>query len=133
MQSTVLGDLTIEAVERTPGELELHWTGMSNNRDPSASLKPYLELAIAEVLSRGLRLALHFEALRHFNSSTMAVLLLLAHEASKRGARVAFFYDASQRWQAHSFQGLQRLKRNAPGIEVVAVGGPPHAETIGDP
>lgn len=133
MQGLVLGDLSIEVVERTAGEIELHWTGASNNRDPSATLRPWFELLVAEAISRRLRVMMHFEKLKHFNSSTVAALLLFAHDASQRGVGVTFHYDPAQRWQAHSFLALERLQRNAPGIEVVRIGGGTPAEVIGEP
>ena len=85
----------------------------------------------ARIASRKARLDLHFEDLTQFNSSTVSVLLNLVEEARELGVSMIYFYDGSQRWQAHNFESIALLKRDVKGFSVRKLGEGEHAEKIG--
>ena len=130
MHGTVFGDLSIE-VGGTPQGLELIWRGSSNSRNPGEALRAYFKVALAEASTRRAKLDLHFEHLIQFNSSTVSFLLHLVDEAAAQGVALTYFYDGSQRWQAHNFEALALLKRDAKGCSVRRVGEAAPAEKVG--
>lgn len=130
MHGTVFGDLSIE-VGGTPHGLELIWRGSSNSRNPGEALRAYFKVALAEASTRRAKLDLHFEHLIQFNSSTVSFLLHLVDEAVAQGVALTYFYDGGQRWQAHNFEALALLKRDAKGFSVRKVGESPPAEKVG--
>ncbi|MEW5739780.1 MAG: hypothetical protein AB1938_12690 [Myxococcota bacterium] len=133
MRGLVMGDLTIEVREDTGQVLELHWFGSSNNQAPAESLRSFFDVALAEAAARKLRLAMHFERLQYFNSSTVVVLLAFLRGAAGRGVSITFCYDPSLRWQAHNFVALQQMEKDNPSFTIVEIGAGSPPEVIGDP
>ena len=121
MHDLVLGDLKIAVDESQAGRLVYRWEGMSNSRDPSAALRPFLEVALAEAGTRKATLEMHFEKLSHFNSSTMVVVLRFIDDARKRKVKLSLHYDATLRWQSHSFEAIAFLRTEGE-VEVHAMG-----------
>jgi hypothetical protein len=117
------GELTIEVRSAAPGApLQLYWLGKSNDRHPGNLLAPFFTSALSAALGRGVPLEMHFEGIKHFNSSTIAAIVQLMHETRRRGARLIIVYDAALKWQKLSFDGLQMLARTAAdGIEVRSI------------
>ena len=130
MHGTVFGDLSIE-VGSNPNGLELIWRGASNSRNPGEALRAYFKVALAEASTRRAKLDLHFEHLIQFNSSTVMVLLHLVDDAVAQGVAMTFFYDGAQRWQAHNFESIALLKRDAKGFSVRRIGDGEPAEKVG--
>lgn len=122
MHGLSLGDLDIE-VQEFEGKLVQLWRGSSNSRDPSVSLRPFLELAVAEAATRKLKLELHFEDLGHFNSSTVATLLRFIEKAGQKGVKLVLYYNGSQRWQGHNFEAIALLHKSTGNVEVHRVDG----------
>jgi ABC-type transporter Mla MlaB component len=100
-----LGQLLAE-LERTAGMLHVQLSGRSVSRD--GLLARFLDhlLELARVERRVL--ALHFERLAYFDSSTLAALVRLIREAHAAGVGLNVVYDPRQRWQAVSFDALRR-------------------------
>jgi hypothetical protein len=100
-----LGQLVAE-LERTEGLLHVRLSGRSVSRDDA------LPAFLGELLraARGERrvLALHFERLDYFDSSTLAALIRLVRDAHAAGVGLNVVYDPRQRWQAVSFDALRR-------------------------
>ena len=88
--------------------LQAHWTGKSTSRDPARVLMPWFHRLLAHARAKSFKLQMHFEALEHFNSSTIAALIQIINEARIQAVPLVLHYDGSLRWQAASFQGLQR-------------------------
>lgn len=84
------------------------WEGKSSSRDPSLVLKPFFDALLARTVKAGALLEMHFEKLEHFNSSTIASLIQLINGATEQGITLTFFYDGRARWQALSFDAIQR-------------------------
>ena len=130
MHGTIFGDLSIEVGSTAEG-LELIWRGSSNSRNPGEALRAYFKVALAEASTRRAKLDLHFEHLIQFNSSTVSVLLHLVDEAVTAGVAMTYFYDGGLRWQAHNFESIALLKRDAKGFSVEKVGTSIPAEKVG--
>jgi len=117
MEELVLDDLTARLERVAPGRIDLVFSGRSANHDAGKVLAPVFDRALELARADGGSLALHFEPLRYFNSSTMAALVRFVRSAQEAGVALEIVYDARQRWQALSFDALRRALRPlaAPG------------------
>ncbi|HEX9400677.1 MAG TPA: hypothetical protein VF912_11255 [Anaeromyxobacter sp.] len=117
MEELVLDDLTARLERVGPATLSLAFSGRSASRDPGKVLAPVFARALEAARTDGVVLALHFEGLEYFNSSTIAALLQFVRGAQEAGVPLEIVYDARQRWQALSFDALRRALRplEAPG------------------
>jgi hypothetical protein len=108
MEDLQAGDLTV-TVSELAGALRLDWKGKSNNREPAKILAPFF----AEVAKRAAALGgkpaveMHFEALEHFNSSTITSLIQFIQTSRSRGLSLIIVFDAAQKWQRLSFDALR--------------------------
>jgi hypothetical protein len=100
--------LTIKHQPAVADALALQWVGKSNARDPVTVLRPFFTKVLEQAASRQLRVEMHFEKLEYLNSSTIAALIQLINAAQAKGVRLVLYYDAKQRWQTLSFDGLKR-------------------------
>ena len=108
MQSLIVGDLRIEAMEDgVVPSLQLLWKGKSNSRQPSELLGPYFRDVLATAYTRGVPLELHFEKLEHFNSSTITSIIQLIQESRARAVKLILVYDQALKWQKLSFDALR--------------------------
>jgi hypothetical protein len=101
-----LGELSVE-IDRTPGVLDVRLRGRSSARDAAASLAPFFQGLLANARTEARVVALHFEALAYFNSSTIAALVQLIRDAQAAAVGLSVFYDPRQAWQAVSFDALR--------------------------
>jgi hypothetical protein len=112
MQALHSGDLTIEVVKGdAPSRLELVWRGKSNDRYPGKVLGPFFQETLAAAARDGRLLELKFDALDHFNSSTVGALIELIQRAREAAVRVVIAYDAGIGWQRLSFDALKVFDR----------------------
>jgi hypothetical protein len=108
MQSLIVGDLRIEALEHsTPPAVQLLWKGKSNERHPSEALAPYFREVLAAADIRKLIVELHFEKLEHFNSSTITSIIQLIQDSRARSIKLVLVYDQALKWQKLSFDALR--------------------------
>ncbi len=108
MQSLIVGDLRIEALEDgVYPALQLLWKGKSNIRHPSELLGPYFRDVLAAACERKVALELHFERLEHFNSSTITSIIKLIQDARSRAVKLVLIYDPQLKWQKLSFDALR--------------------------
>jgi hypothetical protein len=108
MQSLIVGDLRIEAMEDgVARSLQLLWKGKSNSRHPSEMLAPYFRDVLAAASARDLPLEMHFEKLEHFNSSTISSIIKLIQDARLRAVKLILVYDTALKWQKLSFDALR--------------------------
>ncbi|MCC7540599.1 MAG: hypothetical protein IT379_30570 [Deltaproteobacteria bacterium] len=121
MESLKAGDLVIEVLQALPPEpLRLVWRGKSNERNPSILLAPFFARSIEEASQRGVAIEMHFEALDHFNSSTITALIQLIQDARRRGIGLVIVYDASVKWQRLSFEALRVFSKGDGLLELRA-------------
>jgi hypothetical protein len=108
MQTLRAGDLVLEAAPRGPQDpIRLHWRGKSNDRHPGKILAPHFATALEEAAAQGVPIEMHFEALDHFNSSTITALIQLIQSARSKGVRLVLVYNQQLKWQKLSFDALR--------------------------
>jgi hypothetical protein len=115
VETVILGDLTARLDTDTPAILRVRLTGRSASREAGKVLAPLFDRALAATQGGGARLALHFEALDYFNSSTIAALVQFIRATQEAGVDLTLVYDPAQRWQAMSFDALRRALRPLEG------------------
>jgi hypothetical protein len=104
----VLGELTLTPDRPESGLLRVQLTGRSAERDAGRVLGPVLERVLASAVLEKRHLALHFERLEYFNSSTIAALVQFIRACQHAKVPLTIRYDARLRWQATSFDALRR-------------------------
>ena len=109
--TTQLGDLTAALDRRDDGTLRVRLSGRSSSREAGKTLAPLFERVLADAKAESRGLALHFEKLDYFNSSTIAALVQFIRTAHDGGVALTVVYDGSQRWQSMSFDALRRALR----------------------
>ena len=111
MDTIQLEDLSARLDRSTAGSLRVLLSGRSASREAGRTLAPLFDRILADARSGSLALALHFEKLEYFNSSTIAALVQFIRVAHERGVALTVIYDGKQRWQAMSFDALRRALR----------------------
>jgi hypothetical protein len=106
-----IADLTAQLDQERPGTLAVRFFGRSASREAGVALAPLFDRILAEARAEGLVLALHFEGLEYFNSSTIAALVQFLRAAYDAGIALTIVYDGKQKWQALSFEALRRALR----------------------
>ncbi len=101
-------DLVIHVDRSVSACLRLDWLGSSNAANPAEAIVPFFERALAEATAGGCFVDMHLEKLEYFNSSTIATLIQLIHLAGKANVPLRIYYDAKLKWQALSFDALER-------------------------
>lgn len=111
METMQLGDLAAELDRSALGVLRIHLSGRSASREAGKTLAPLFDRALEIARTESRTLALHFERLEYFNSSTIAALVQFIRAVHDVGVELTVAYDAKQRWQAMSFDALRRALR----------------------
>lgn len=113
----VAGDLSVAAETGTP--MRVRFTGKATLRNAPAELAPWMGELLAEAGKRG-AIELRFEKLQHANSSSILAVVQLARQLLEKRLKVRIRYDARQRWQKFTFEGLTGLD---PGGELLELAG----------
>ncbi len=111
MDQLTLGDLTAQLGREVPGLLQVRMAGKSASREAGKVLAPLFDEALRSARAEARSLALHFESLEYFNSSTIAALVQFIRATQEGGVGLEVVYDARQKWQAMSFDALRRALR----------------------
>jgi hypothetical protein len=114
-------ELAAEIDRDAGGALRVRFSGRSTSREAGKTLAPLFDRLIADAKSESCILALHFERLEYFNSSTSAALAQFIRAANQAGVPLDLAYDSEQRWQAVSFEALRHALRpfeSGPGNRV---------------
>ncbi len=111
MNTIQLEDLTAQIDRSAAGTLRVRLSGRSASREAGKTLAPLFDHVLADAKAGSLALALHFERLEYFNSSTIAALVQFIRLVHERGVPLTVVYDGKQRWQAMSFDALRRALR----------------------
>jgi hypothetical protein len=111
MENIELGDLSAALDRGTPDFLRVRFSGRSASREAGKTLAPLFDRILAEASAQSRALALHFERLEYFNSSTIAALVQFIRATQERAVALTIVYDGKQRWQAMSFDALRRALR----------------------
>jgi len=100
-------DLTV-VWSQDEGLERLFFTGRSNSRHPALIMGPMWSQVMAVAKSEQHGIELDLAKLEHFNSSTISTLVQFINEAHHAGVKLVVRYDGSLKWQAMSFEALQR-------------------------
>jgi hypothetical protein len=111
MDSMQFGDLLAELDRGDAGVLRVRLSGRSSSREAGKTLAPLFDRILSDARQEWRVLALHFEKLEYFNSSTIAALVQFIRAAHEGGVALTVVYDGKQRWQAMSFDALRRALR----------------------
>src|SRR5512138_812862 len=111
LEKVVIGDVVAALDRSAPAVLDVHLSGKSASRDAGKVLAPLFDRILAEARTTSRRVALHFAKLEYFNSSTIAALVQFIRAVHEAGVELTVVYDASQKWQAMSFEALRRALR----------------------
>jgi hypothetical protein len=108
VQALKNGDLSIDVTTADgPSRIELTWRGKSNDRYPGKVLGPFFTETLAVAGRDGRLLELRFDALEHFNSSTVGAIIDLIQRAREAKVRLVIGYDSALAWQRLSFDALK--------------------------
>ena len=108
MIHVVLGELKVDAERQGADRIDVLLSGKSSSRDAGRDLQPSFEKLLAAAKGERRTLALHFEKLEYFNSSTIAALVQFIRTAQHAGVSIVVRYDGALKWQAMSFDALRR-------------------------
>jgi hypothetical protein len=111
METIELGDLSAALDRGADGVLRVRFSGRSASREAGKTLAPLFDRILAEAAAQSRALALHFERLEYFNSSTIAAVVQFIRGTQDRAVGLTIVYDGKQRWQAMSFDALRRALR----------------------
>ncbi len=111
MGDLIIDDLLIRVDRSASACLRLDWLGCSDSATPEKLIRPFFERVLAEAIESGRFVDMHFEAVDHFNSATIATLIHLVFSAGKAKVPLHIHYDAELRWQAVAFEALERVVR----------------------
>jgi hypothetical protein len=111
MENIQLGDLSADLDRAAADVLRVRLSGRSASREAGKTLAPLFDRILAEAGAESRALALHFERLEYFNSSTIAAVVQFIRAAQEHGVTLTIVYDGKQRWQAMSFDALRRALR----------------------
>ncbi len=111
MDTIQLGDLTAALDKENAGALRVRLSGRSSSREAGKTLAPLFDRVLSEAKGERRTLALHFEGLEYFNSSTIAALVQFIRAAQDMNVPLSVVYDGAQRWQSMSFDALRRALR----------------------
>ncbi len=108
MEDLKVGDLLIRVDRSAVTRLRLDWLGPSDNRNPVDVLGPFFAQMLAEARDAGRGIDMHFEELAYLNSSCIATLVRFIKSAREAQVALRLYYDAAQKWQAVTFELLER-------------------------
>ena len=112
MENLVFGDLTIVVGGSSVGEpIQLLWRGKSNDRQPGKTLDPYLGAVLQEASAQARPVEMRFEALEHFNSSTLTAIIGAVQKARHLRVPLALVFDKALKWQKLGFDALRVLSK----------------------
>src|SRR5207247_1159932 len=92
--------------------IQLLWKGKSNDRQPGKKLDPFLAEAIQEASAQGRSVELRFEALEHFNSSTLTSIIGMVQKARHLRVPLVIVFDRALKWQKLGFDALRVLAKS---------------------
>jgi hypothetical protein len=108
VDTITLADLTAQLDRSDLSTLRIRLSGKSASREAGKVLAPLFDQALSTATGEHRGLALHFEKLDYFNSSTIAALVQFIRAAQRASVALTVVYDGTAKWQAMSFDALRR-------------------------
>lgn len=110
MENLHAGELSIEVSIPNDATVRVDLSGRSTDRNPADILVPYFVTLAGEVGRRRASLEVHFEAMQHFNSSTIGAFIEIFEHLRKEGIKHTVVFDGGSHWQRLSFDALKILE-----------------------
>lgn len=102
--------LTLKGVPADAGPIVIEWHGKANARRPAEVLDPYFGRLLEAAQASGRPLCFDFQQLRHFNSSTIVVLMQFIKRLEQQHVELTLRYDVRQKWQKMTFEALRQFE-----------------------
>lgn len=101
-------DLRIE-MHSMPDQLNLIWSGKSEEIDPDAFVQPILDefLNRARMSRRGMKM--DFQQMDYINSLTLKPIIKLLYNIKNHADSLSIVYNGRERWQEVNFRAMQAL------------------------
>ncbi|MEM6930467.1 MAG: hypothetical protein AAF602_26255 [Myxococcota bacterium] len=110
-------ELTLEVI-RTACEVGVTWLGRAEGPDQADVFGPVLEQLLVEAKKTPRPVKMHFEGVKHFNSTTLMHVMTFLTRAEADGVRVVVTYDADRKWQRLAFRAVERMGLPSDLVEV---------------
>lgn len=94
-------------LNKSGNKILMTWVGQSDDRNPSATLNPYLNSLIDSL--KGNELIIEYSKLEYMNSSTVPPIIQFIKKLNTSGIKTVIQYDAKSKWQCASFKALETL------------------------
>lgn len=120
MRNLKQGSLELIINEMTNGKsVKMEWCGVSDNRNPSEFLNPYLD----DVLNhyKGKILLIEFQNLKFMNSSTVPPIIRFIKGCSNNGIETTITFSKNLEWQMATFKPLHTVCTVLKNVKVLGV------------
>lgn len=118
METLALGNFEIRALT-TPETLRLEWSGEADDREPSKTVRPYLDQAASEASASGQKLVVDLTRLQFMNSASIGLVMSFVKSLQDSSAHVDLLYDTKIAWQILSCRCSKTIFGRAANVRVL--------------
>jgi len=112
------GNLLSLEVKENETSINIKWTGVSIEREPSKFITPILVNAIKNSSDRNKRIILDFRELAYMNSSTITPVIKILERAKRGETQIEVLYQKSMKWQDIIFSALEIFQTKDRRVEI---------------
>ena len=105
-------------VKENETSINIKWTGVSIEREPSKFITPILVNAIKNSSDRNKRIILDFRELAYMNSSTITPVIKILERAKRGETQIEVLYQKSMKWQDIIFSALEIFQTKDRRVEI---------------
>lgn len=105
-------------VKENETSINIKWTGVSIEREPSKFVTPILVNAIKNSSDRNKRIILDFRELAYMNSSTITPVIKILERAKRGETQIEVLYQKSMKWQDIIFSALEIFQTKDRRVEI---------------
>ncbi|GAH62888.1 unnamed protein product [marine sediment metagenome] len=105
-------------VKENDTSINIKWTGVSIEREPSKFITPILVNAIKNSSDRNKRIILDFRELAYMNSSTITPVIKILERAKRGETQIEVLYQKSMQWQDIIFSALEIFQTKDRRVEI---------------
>ncbi len=111
-------NLLLLEVKENKTSINIKWTGVSIEREPSKFITPILVNAIKNSSGRNKRIILDFRELAYMNSSTITPVIKILERAKRGETQIEVLYQKSMKWQDIIFSALEIFQTKDRRVEI---------------